>query len=99
MRQRQPPPAFRNSPTSHVTTSNPQASSRRPTRTGVAGMITGTAFALLLHVTLVVLALTAVARGIEWLCDRAPRLALALAVVMALVAAVVVAVSWSGLSW
>jgi hypothetical protein len=40
LRQRHPPPAFRNSPTSQATTSKPHASSWRPTRTGVAGITT-----------------------------------------------------------
>lgn len=53
----------------------------------VAGMIIGTAVALLLHVTIAVLALTAVAKGIDWLSDRAPRLALGVAAVVAIAAA------------
>ncbi|WP_277454907.1 DUF1353 domain-containing protein [Janibacter sp. DB-40] len=54
-----------------------------------AGMIAGTALALLLHVTLAVAALTGLYRALEWLCARAPTVALALAAVMAVAALVV----------
>ena len=55
----------------------------------IAGMIAGTALALLLHVTLAVIGLTLLYRGIEWLCARAPRVAMVLAAVLAVAAAVV----------
>lgn len=54
-----------------------------------AGMIAGTALALLLHVTLAVAALTAVYRATEWLCRTAPRVAVALGAGIALAAGVV----------
>lgn len=54
-----------------------------------AGMIAGTALALLLHVTLAVIALTGLYRALEWLCARAPTVALALAAVIAVAALVV----------
>ncbi|WP_435203376.1 DUF1353 domain-containing protein [Janibacter sp. GS2] len=44
----------------------------------VAGMIAGTALALLLHVTLAVAALTAIYRATEWLARRAPWTAVVL---------------------
>ena len=55
----------------------------------IAGMIAGTALALLLHVTLAVIGLTLLYRGFEWLCARAPRGAMVLAAVLAVAAAVV----------
>lgn len=54
-----------------------------------AGMIAGTALALLLHVTLAVIALTGLYRALEWLCARAPTVALVLAAVIAVAALVV----------
>lgn len=56
----------------------------------VAGMIAGTLLAVLLHVTIVVVALLALAGAVEWVCDRVPRLALGVAVATAITATAVV---------
>ncbi len=55
----------------------------------VAGMILGTTLALLLHVTIAVAALTLLYRALEWLCTRAPRVALGLLTVVVVGAFVV----------
>lgn len=59
----------------------------------VAGMIAGTLLALLLHVTIAVLALTALYNAAEWLCHRAPWLAQVVAALIAITAGVIVIVS------
>lgn len=62
----------------------------------IAGIITGIALALLLHVTVALIALTGVYKAVEWLSGRAPRVALALGGVLVLVSAVVftLALAW-----
>lgn len=53
----------------------------------IAGIITGVGLALLLHVTLAILVLSGIYLAVEWLCARAPRLALVGASTIVLVAA------------
>lgn len=62
----------------------------------VAGIITGIALALLLHVTVALIILTGIYQLVEWLCGRAPKVALVLGSVLVLVSGVVfvLALSW-----
>lgn len=55
----------------------------------IAGAVVGVTLAVLLHVTVALLGLTAFYRGLEWLTARAPTLALALTGAVAVVALVV----------
>lgn len=63
-------------------------------RLRAAGIISGVALGLLLHVTVALLVLTGIYRLAEWLCVRAPRVAVGLASALGVSAAVVFVLAW-----
>lgn len=60
----------------------------------VAGVISGIALALLLHVTAALALLTGIYQAVEWLCTHAPRVAASLGVVLAVGAAATLVIAW-----